>query len=225
MRLPLYHLVYMVSLVTISPAQSPSQTLDSVTSYAGCPPEGPLLPRPTNVADSKHFQAAADRLTFLLDSAVEGNIKAGWHVANVSFSLAVVSPNGRLGKTKGMPIWEYHHRGEMNHKGTSNVSGDSQYLVGSVSKVLSAAVLLKSRVDIRQPVTKFLPELGSKRLPIDWEDITLEALAEHLAGIPPNCMLIPHDNSFSVPLLIAIGQLFMSSPSCSHCSQNWASLL
>lgn len=145
-------------------------------------------------------------------------------MANVSFSLAVVSPNGGPGKSTGMPIWEYHHRGEKNHKGTSNVSGDSQYLVGSVSKVLSDAVLLKSRVDIRQPVTKLLPELGSKRSRIDWEDITLEALAEHLAGIPPNCMPFLHDSPFTVFLLMATGQLSTSSPSCSHCSQNWASL-
>lgn len=204
MRLSLYHLVHMTPLVTISSAQFPSKSLVAVSSYTGCPPEGPLLPRPTNVSNSKHFQAAADQLTSLLDSTVAGNIKAGWDVENVSFSLAVVSPNGSLDENTGMPIWEYHHRGKKNNKGTSNVTGDSQYLVGSVSKALSVAVLLKSRVDIRDPVTKFLPELRSKESLAGWEDITLEALAEHLAGVPPNCMPISHDTLFTVRLLMAI---------------------
>ncbi|RMJ23989.1 Beta-lactamase [Aspergillus sp. HF37] len=192
MRFSLHSLAYIASLATTSAAQFPSApSLIPIPSYTGCPPNGPLLPRPTNLAQSKHFQAAADHLTSVLDSAVDGDIKAGWVVENVSFSLAVVSPNGEEDQNRSTrkPIWEYHHRAEQNTQGTSEVSGNSQYLVGSISKVYSDLVLLKSGVDARDPVTKFFPELASNESSIQWDDITLEALAEHLAGIPPNQIL------------------------------------
>lgn len=194
MRLSLHSLAYIASLATTSAAQPPSApSLVPVPSYTGCPPNGPLLPRPTNLAQSKHFQAATDHLTSVLNSAVDGDIKAGWAMENVSFSLAVVSPNGEdQDRDTGKPIWEYHHRADQNTRGSVDVSGDSQYLVGSISKVYSDLVLLKSGVDARDPVTKLFPELGSNESFIEWDDITLEALAGHLAGIPPNRRLVQH---------------------------------
>jgi actin-related protein 6 len=48
------------------------------------------------------------------------------------------------------------------------------------------SMLLKSGVDLRAPVTDFLPQLQSNRSKIRCEDVTLEMLADHLAGIPPN---------------------------------------
>ncbi|OJJ39817.1 hypothetical protein ASPWEDRAFT_25613 [Aspergillus wentii DTO 134E9] len=162
----------------------PVPSLVPIPSHSGCPPDGPLLPRPTNLAQSQHVQAAADYLTSALDSAVKGKIKAGWTVDNVSFSLAIVSPYG--GNDSGKPIWEYHHRGRLNTQGSQQVTGDSQYLMGSVSKVFSDLVLLKSGVDLQDPITKFFPQLLSVDSLIQWKDITLEALADHLAGIPPN---------------------------------------
>lgn len=190
MHFLLYSIIYATFLLPFALSQLPSEvSFVPVPSHTGCPPPGPLLPRPTNLAQSKHFRDAAKHLDFVLDSAVKGKISAGWEVENVSFSLAVVSPNGGPGKSTDVTIWEYHHREERNTNGTTSVTGDSQYLIGSVSKVFSDLVLMKSWVDIRDPVTKFLPELASNKSSIKWGNITLEALAEHLAGIPPNCML------------------------------------
>jgi actin-related protein 6 len=121
------------------------------------------------------------------DSALKREIEAGWIVENVSFSLALVSPYSPSGSDDNvMPFWEYHHRGENNEQGVTEVNGATQYLIGSVSKVFSDLMLLKSGVDLQVPVTDFLPQLNSSRSKIRWEDITLEMLADHMAGIPPN---------------------------------------
>ncbi|KAF7585910.1 hypothetical protein BBP40_009873 [Aspergillus hancockii] len=197
-----YRLVWISSLLAFALAQFPSApSLVPDPSYTGCPPDGPLLPRPTNLGRSKHFQAATNNLTSALDSALKGEIKAGWVVDNVSFSLAVVSPNGDP-DAHGKPLWEYHHRAKLNTEGSTEANGDSQYMVGSVSKVFSDLMLLKSGVDIQRPVTDFFPDLGAANSSIKWKDITLEALADHLAGIPPNFV---YEFYFLQPLYESLG--------------------
>ena len=174
-----------LSLASSSWAQVPTPTPVPSSSYSGCPIDGPVLPRPTNLSKSRHVQAAAANLTALLDSAVAGEIQAGWNVENVSFSLSFASPNDG---EDGDPFWEYHHLADANVRGTQEVDGDSQYLIGSVTKVFSDLLLLKSGLNLNDPITKFLPELKKGHSLIEWEDITLAAMSEHLAGIPPNCM-------------------------------------
>lgn len=180
-------------LTTATAQFTPITTLLPTPSYTGCLPPGPLLPPPTNLPNSKYIKSATDNLTKALDSALKGDIRAGWAVDNVSFSLAFASP-GYDRDHYSKPVWEYHHRGKLNEKGVDEVDGDTQYLIGSVSKVFSDLVLLKTTasedgdgVSLQDPVTKFFPELRDKGALVRWEDVTLEALAGHLGGIPPNC--------------------------------------
>ncbi|KAG8426592.1 Actin- protein 6 [Metarhizium acridum] len=147
-----------------------------------CRPEGPVLPKP-NLGGSPILKLAGQNLTQTLDDAVQGVIKAGWPVENVSFSLAVVST---CQKSAGVPIWEYHHRAEKNDRGVKNITRDSQYLIGSVSKVISDYILLKSGVDIDRPVTDFIPKLNSSRSKVQWKDITLRMLGSQSSGAPAN---------------------------------------
>lgn len=147
-----------------------------------CRPEGPVLPKP-KLSGSPILESAGENLTKTLDDAVKGVIKAGWPVENVSFSLAVVSTDQ---ESPGVPIWEYHHRAERNDRGVKNITRDSQYLIGSVSKVISDYILLKSGVDIDRPVTDFLPKLNSSRSKVRWKDITLRMLGSQLSGAPTN---------------------------------------
>ncbi|KAE8152462.1 beta-lactamase/transpeptidase-like protein [Aspergillus avenaceus] len=202
-----------LSLTSIASAQLPSApSLIPDPSYTGCPPDGPLLPRPTNLTQSKYLQAATDNLTAALDSALKGEIKAGWVVDNVSFSVAIVSPNG--GQDHNKPLWEYHHRAKHNTGGAAQATGDSQYMIGSVSKVFSDLVLLKSGVDIQSPVTEFLPELAAPNASIQWKDITLQALADHLAGIPPNFV---YEFYFLQPLHESLGFPHLNKPDYPSC--------
>lgn len=193
-----------ISLAPSAWAASPTApTPIPIPKYSGCPVDGPLLPRPTNLSKSKHIQAATANLTNLLDAAVSGEIKAGWNVENVSFSLAFASPYDDENEGSSAPFWEYHHLAEGNVRGTKHVDGDSQYLVGSVTKVFSDLLLLKSGLDLETPITDYLPELKGEDSIIDWESITLASMSEHLSGIPPNCMtygnIVPR---FSVGLFV-----------------------
>lgn len=177
---PLVLLLAHLAAATPSPSSIPP----------GCPPDGPLLPRPTSLSTSPLITNATTRLTRSLRAALSGEIKAGWDVQNVSFSLALVSPFDTASSTNGSSIWEFHHLSDRNENGTTRLDSDSQFLIGSVSKVFTDLMVLRSGVDVDRPVTEFLPELKGEggSSPVRWGDVTLRALTEHLAGITQNCM-------------------------------------
>jgi CubicO group peptidase (beta-lactamase class C family) len=151
---------------------------------AACPPDGPLLPRPTTLHTSPAIKNSTETLTSILNNAVSGDLKVPWAVSNVSFSVAVVSLDT---PDPTAPLWEYHHLATGNTNGTKNVDGDSQYLIGSISKVFTDLLLLKTGLNLDDPITKFLPELKSKDSPIRWDEISLSSLGDHLSGMPPTC--------------------------------------
>jgi len=63
-----------------------------LSSWSGCPVNGPLLPRPVQLDRSQILHEATENLIKSLDSAIKNNIKAGSDVDNTSFSIAFVSP-------------------------------------------------------------------------------------------------------------------------------------
>ncbi|KAF1730515.1 Beta-lactamase-like protein [Beauveria bassiana] len=154
-----------------------------VTAFLNCRPDGPVLPKPTSLQNSPVFELAAANLTNTLNDAINGSIAAGWAVENVSFSLAVVSLDQA---DPGIPIWEFHHQAKTSVNGTKKIDRDSQYLIASISKVLTVYIMLMSDVNIDDPVTEFLPELGNNSSTMQWQNITLRMLASHLAGVPAN---------------------------------------
>ena len=84
------------------------------------------------------------------------------------------------------PIWEYYHRASANVNGTNKVDGDTQYLVRSISKLVTALLALRTEVDLDTQVTQCLPQLSNKSSIISWGNTTLASLMDHLSGIPPN---------------------------------------
>lgn len=152
-----------------------------------CPPSGPWLPQPTALDRFHSFQSATESLERQIKDALKGEIEAGWPVANASFSISVVSSDDL---EDGRPLWEYHHLAEANINGTKRVDGDSQYLIGSVSKLISELVFLKTGIDMDEKITEFLPELDDDSSFIKWNQISLNSLATHLSGMPPNCKYI-----------------------------------
>jgi len=147
-----------------------------------CRPNGPIFPRP-DLSRSKTFQAAAEELDDILDKAINGTLRAGWDLAKTSFSVGLVS---RFQEAGAVPIWEYHHLAADTILGTDKLTRDSQYQIGSISKAITDAVLIRSGLNLDDPITKWLPGLGGSPSLIRWESITLRQLASHLAGIPPN---------------------------------------
>ena len=157
----------------------------SLADYScSCPPDGPLLPRPTSLASQAEFKAAGTEFSHILDSVVKGKIEAGFPIENTSFSISITSLDDKHGK----PAWQYHHRGANNLKGTKKVDGDTQYLIGSISKIFTDLLLLKTGLNLDEPITKYLPELISNDSLISWKDISLRALGAHLGGIQDFCM-------------------------------------
>ena len=146
-----------------------------------CPPEGPRVPRPTDLAKSTFLNRATQNITASIRGALNGSIKAGWAINDTSFTLGVVSFEGST------PAWQYHHRGAGNVNGTKKVDADSQYHIGSLTKMVTDLIVLKSGIDITAPVTKYLPELRSNSSKIKWNEISISSLSTHLSGIPANC--------------------------------------
>jgi CubicO group peptidase (beta-lactamase class C family) len=151
-----------------------------------CRPEGLILPRPRYLGQSLTFRSALDSLTATLDAAFNGEIHTSWDTRNVSLSMAVVGLDQIQAST---PLREYHRLAPGNVNGTKSLDRDSQYLIGSVSKVLTDAILIKIGVNMDDAVTRYLPTLDNKASLIDWPNISLRALGGQLAGIPPNCKM------------------------------------
>ncbi|KAJ3475012.1 hypothetical protein NLG97_g9610 [Lecanicillium saksenae] len=146
-----------------------------------CRPEGPVLPKPANLGDAASFRHAAVGLAHTFDAMSAGKVDVPWPVENVSFSVAVVSAD----QEDGTPLWQYHHRANANVNGTEKVDADSQYLVGSISKMITSYILLVAGMELDVPVTKYLPRLNSSK-EMEWDSITLRMLASQTAGVPTN---------------------------------------
>ena len=171
-----------------------SLSLTPALASLDCRPNVPVVPRPRKLADSEVFNSALDNLTTLLDQAVNGDINGGWPMDNSSFSLAVVSI---AQPDPAVPIWEYHHLSPNNINGTKDIGRDSQYLIGSISKVISNLIMLKSGADLDEPITNFLPQLAAEESLIEWENIPLRDLGNHLSGIPTNTCTWPPNEDIS----------------------------
>ena len=145
-----------------------------------CRPEGPVLPKPAQLGDAATFRRAAVDLAHTFDALASGKITVPWPAENVSFSVAVVSAD----QDEGEPLWQYHHRAAANVNGTDAVDADSQYLIGSVSKMVTDYILLAAGMDLDVPVKTYLPRLNGSA---EWDGITLRMLASQMAGVPTNC--------------------------------------
>jgi hypothetical protein len=149
-----------------------------------CRPKGVIFPRPRNLKQSETFQDALNALTTTLNAAFNGDIRAGWEIRNVSLSMALVGFDQTEPST---PLWEYHHLASGNVNGTKSLDKHSQYLIGSVSKVITDAILIRTGVNMDDLVVKYLPVLNNGAALVDWKNISLRALGGQLAGIAPNC--------------------------------------
>ena len=70
--------------------------------------------------------------------------------------------------------------------------------IGSMSKLITDIVVLKSGINLDVPVTQYIPQLANSSAKIQWKDISVRMLADHLSGIPPNCT--KQENSKTDPL-------------------------
>jgi len=165
--------------------------------FTPCPILGPVFEPPSSLCTAKLFQTGLRNLTTSLDDAIKssqtpfGPIVSNW----TSFSIGIFNATDKL--------FSYQYSSPTLRKGTEGVktvTEDSIYRIGSGSKLITAYLfLLEAGAEYwNRTVTEFLPELeeaakkcSAKEEPInciDWDEVTLGAMASHMAGLPRDCM-------------------------------------
>jgi len=152
-----------------------------------CPPLGPVLPAPTNPSKHEAVPAAAAALRGIIDQ-----MTATYNGSAVAIGVKSIHESKLL--------FEYAHTPTNKDKrGAQKVDLDTVFRLGSLTKVFPVLALLKLKdrgVSLDDPITKYVPELrGLKKQAredssvwvVDWDEVTLGALASHMAGIPSDC--------------------------------------
>lgn len=157
-----------------------------------CPLYGQNYPAPTGLATSKHVEAAAQSVLDQLLEAKNGTTAYGpLDTDTTAFSLQFYSLEDED------PLFSHHYTPaqllSQRTVGVEEVDSDTIYRVGSVSKLWTVYLYLIAAGDEswNEPITKFIPELDElsqaqeldPTSDVDWQSITVGALASHLAGI------------------------------------------
>lgn len=156
-----------------------------------CPLYGQNYPAPTSLATSKHVEAAVkSALEQLFKARNETTVYGPLDTETTAFSLDFYSLDEDS-------LFSHHYTPaqllSQRTAGVDEVDSDTVYRVGSVSKLWTVYLYLLAAGDEswNDPITRFIPELQEiaqaqeldPTSDVDWESITVGALASHLAGI------------------------------------------
>ena len=172
-----------------------------------CPLLGPDFPPPRNISQNPGFRKALDSLSSVIHRSLNtaSGALAPFDPTNTTFSINIFST------FSGSPLYEYHHiaphfvNGSI---GTKKVDGDTVYRIGSISKLFTVFALLieKGDVNFNDPITKYVPELMDVCLEqsgavnaVQWNDVTLGALASQMSGIGRDCKLVKLTVTMLIP--------------------------
>jgi CubicO group peptidase (beta-lactamase class C family) len=161
-----------------------------------CIPLGPVFPPPHNVVANPLMRAAVANMTATLDALSAGRMRGVPYRANTTYSSVGMTS---VHDNDGAAIFQHHHAppGGLANS-TAQADAHTVYRIGSVTKVFTVLALLlnQKRLSLDDPVTKWLPNLAQADTPalgdssverVAWHEVTLGALASHLAGIGTNC--------------------------------------
>ncbi|KAL7621803.1 hypothetical protein AAE478_007302 [Parahypoxylon ruwenzoriense] len=146
-----------------------------------CPPLGPVLPAPTNPSTHKSVKSTLADITSFFNNLTSGLDSTG-------ISIAVKSIH------EDNPLLELHHTPALlNTNGTTTITSQSIYRLGSISKLFVVfALLQQSHVKWDDAITNYVPELlelkgetgeVSEITAVRWGEVTLGSLASHMSGI------------------------------------------
>ena len=138
-----------------------------------CPPLGPVLPPPRSPSGSDAVKNAAQELTDFLET----QLTADYKTSGVSIGVKSTHEDEQL--------FSYHFTPPMRSGiGTNSIDEQTIYRVGSLSKLFPAlAILQNPSVGMDDSVVKYIPELQDAKGGINWEEVTIGAMMEHLSGI------------------------------------------
>lgn len=165
-----------------------------VAAIPNCPYNGPSFPLPADFASSEIMQTALGELT----EAFEGlksdpSVNPNW----TSWSVQIFSTTD-----EDKPLWEHYHTApllNLSPAGVQEVDGDTIYRLGSNTKIFTMLTFLAEAGEqyLNDPITKWVPELADLAgkaaedpvMNVDWDGITIGAIASHMAGIVRDCGL------------------------------------
>ncbi|GAP91877.1 putative beta-lactamase family protein [Rosellinia necatrix] len=154
-----------------------------------CPLEGPVFPKPLQLARNGAIQAAISNLTATFKEITGG-------AQNYSFALEVFSAHDPD------PIFSVLHTAPklatLNTTGVKTVDEDTVFRLGSLTKIYTIYVFLINAGDKlwNEPITKYVPELrafANRSDPVvdtAWEEVTIGGLATQMTGIPRDYALL-----------------------------------
>ena len=156
--------------------------LSNAQTGLNCPLPGPVYPPATNVlTESASIPQAIRTLNDTLNAAIQdGTLTA----TNVSFQINIFSADESL--------FDFSYTSPTIQNATTSgpLDANTVFRTGSIGKFLTVYTLLAATgVDhLNDPVTKWIPELATAPFENDvssvrWEDVTIKALASHMAGI------------------------------------------
>ncbi|KAK7416738.1 hypothetical protein QQX98_005064 [Neonectria punicea] len=142
-----------------------------------CPPMGAVFPAPQAPSQNKAAKTAVSALKDALDEQTSSLFEAS------ALSVGVKSIH------ENDPLFTYHFTPPNPGSGAQKVGDNTMYRIASVSKMFTVlAALQNSDIDMNASVLKYLPQLNETAaddpvLSLDWEEITVGALAGHLSGL------------------------------------------
>lgn len=175
-------------------------TFLAIGNSAMAPPQTLLMsafPPPVGLNSDTNFLSATTELSSSLQKVLSQGVSAfGNFTPNgTSVSVSVKST------AQQSSLFDFHFTGaglNTSAGSTSRVTGDSVFRIGSISKLFTVyAHLLHNGLDHwEQPITNYVPELldyarkfgnGSPVDNVNWEEVTVGALASQMSGIGANC--------------------------------------
>lgn len=171
---------------------------------------GPLVPPPINLGSVGIMNNALTNLSNSLNMAFRGDNNdefAGLISGESSVSITAMSTDDKT------PLFDFHYSSSnLNESAgsTLNVTQNSVYRIGSISKLFTAYIFLVNYgwEHWDKPVTNYLPELrgsaGHSKTTkdvvdsVDWGEVTIGALASHLSGIGRDCKCPPSACSLDI---------------------------
>ncbi|MCJ1390340.1 hypothetical protein MMC18_003199 [Xylographa bjoerkii] len=126
-------------------------------------------------------------LTAKLDAVISSDFRGEdsyWSENTTSFAVQLTSTNETL--------WSSYFTakilGEYRDSRSTAVTGDTMFRAASITKTFTVlALLLEKRIDLEDPITKYLPTLrdgsGKDKWAVDFDQITIRSLASQLSGI------------------------------------------
>ncbi|KAI0380509.1 beta-lactamase/transpeptidase-like protein [Hypomontagnella monticulosa] len=167
------------------------QVVFSVAGIPNCPYPGPAFPKPKALGSSETIKKAIADLTATFDAR---GMDPKMNPNGTSWSIQVFSASD---PDEDTPVWGHYHTATSllaaDTPGVKSVDGNTVYRLGSVTKIFTILTFLVEAGDIywNTPVTQWVPELellaGKAQydpiMNVDWDSITLQDLASHMAGI------------------------------------------